>query len=155
MPSKLWKLYSEAHSYCSAASCVSGSLLNHLQQFHGGLFRFDTLHAKYNTGKPVCQQKQRRGWLGSFICYVFNLSPFTVRLLQPGLFSNQDHPNKFFANWLIVFVCWNNKDRLVSNYALLILNKRSKSRFRGIIWILFCFIPLNLDFAPLFGSSRA
>ena len=66
MPSKLWKLYSEVQSYCSAASCVSGSLLNHLQQFHGSLFRFDTLHIKYNTGKPVCQQKQRHGWLGSF-----------------------------------------------------------------------------------------
>ena len=66
MPSKLWKLYSEARSYCSAASCDTGNLLNHLQQFHGDLFRFDTLRVKYNTGKPVCQQKQRRGWLGSF-----------------------------------------------------------------------------------------
>ena len=49
-----------------AVQLMSIFCINHLQQFHAGLFRFDTLHVKYNTAKPVCQQKQRRGWLGSF-----------------------------------------------------------------------------------------
>ena len=48
-----------------------------------------------------------------------------------------------------------NINRLVLNYALLILSKRAKLRFRGTIWNFFCFIPVNLDFAPLFGISRA
>ena len=64
MPSKEWKLCSEAKSYCSTASCGGGSLLNHPLQFHGGLFRFDTLHVKDNSGKPVCQQNKGVADLG-------------------------------------------------------------------------------------------
>ena len=48
----------------------------------------------------------------------------------------------WIANWL------------VSNNASLILSKRSKSRLRGIIRIFLCFIPLKLEFAPLFGIGR-
>ncbi len=61
MPSKFWKLYGKAKSYCIAVSCVTGSLFEYIRQFHSDFFRLHTLREKYNTKIAVCRQKQRRG----------------------------------------------------------------------------------------------